>query len=111
MTTEILNTTNGVTKQLQDLGLMLAVAALTVCLLYPFTATGLDFDHNGVMLKPPLDVWSGQTLHRDTFTRYGVLTTWLHSTGIFRHQHGQHGSAKHCTLSPVASVYHAVFTR
>lgn len=45
----------------------------------PFARIGIDIHHDGIMLKPALDVLSGQTLHRDTFTQYGSLTTYVHA--------------------------------
>lgn len=55
--------------------LVLAAFATTV----PFVAIGLDPHHDGIMLKPTLDVTDGQVLFRDTFSQYGPLTTFLHA--------------------------------
>jgi hypothetical protein len=52
--------------------------ALTVALFGPFTRLYVDELHDGYVLKPALDVLSGQTLYRDTFSTYGPLTTYLH---------------------------------
>ncbi len=52
---------------------------ITFAVFYPYAALGLDFGHDGIMLKPALDVYSGQVLFRDTFSQYGALTTWLHA--------------------------------
>lgn len=60
-------------------------SAITFAVLYPFAYLSIDFDHDGIMLKPALDVWSGQALHRDTFTQYGPLTTWLHAAALSLH--------------------------
>ncbi len=38
---------------------------------------GVDAHHDGILLKPALDVASGKMLFRDTFTQYGALTTLL----------------------------------
>jgi hypothetical protein len=38
---------------------------------------GVDLHHDGVVLKPALDVASGMTLFRDTFSQYGPLSSWL----------------------------------
>lgn len=46
-------------------------------ILLPFAPLGLNPHHDGIMLKPALDVWSGQALFRDTFSQYGPLTTYL----------------------------------
>ena len=53
------------------------LAACLVILLVPLASMGVDPHHDGVMLKPALDVLSGQVLFRDTFTQYGALTTYL----------------------------------
>lgn len=56
---------------------MLALAACAITV--PFAAIGLDPHHDGIMLKPALDVADGQVLFRDTFSQYGPLTTFLHA--------------------------------
>ncbi len=48
-----------------------------VALLAPFAGIGVDMHHDGIMLKPALDVLSGQVLFRDTFMQYGALTCYL----------------------------------
>jgi hypothetical protein len=53
------------------------VALLAAAIFYPFAAIGVDPHHDGIMLKPALDVLSGQVLFRDTFSQYGPLTTYL----------------------------------
>lgn len=51
---------------------------LMVCLWFGFWAhIGVDAHHDGVLLKPALDVAAGKMLFRDTFTQYGALTTLL----------------------------------
>jgi hypothetical protein len=55
---------------------LLSAAAL-MAWLFPFAHLGIDPHHDGIMLKPALDVLSGQTLFRDTFTQYGALSTYL----------------------------------
>src|SRR3954466_2359231 len=57
------------------IALLLAVAV--VAYLVPFARTGVDPHHDGIMLKPALDVLSGQTLFRDTFMQYGALSCYL----------------------------------
>lgn len=48
-----------------------------VVLLIPLARSGVDFHHDGIMLKPALDVLSGQVLFRDTFMQYGALSCYL----------------------------------
>jgi hypothetical protein len=52
---------------------------------YPFARIGLDPHHDGIMLKPALDVLSGQVLYRDTFSQYGPLTTYLQTLALAVH--------------------------
>lgn len=54
-----------------------------VALLVPFARLGVDLHHDGVMLKPALDVLSGQTLFRDTFSQYGALTCYLQVVALW----------------------------
>ncbi len=53
------------------------LAVVLLVLLWPLARQGVDAHHDGIMLKPALDVLSGQVLFRDTFTQYGALTTYL----------------------------------
>jgi hypothetical protein len=53
------------------------LSAGLMALLAPLVPLGLDPHHDGIMLKPALDVLAGQVLFRDTFTQYGALTTYL----------------------------------
>ena len=41
-----------------------------------------DWHHDGILLKPALDVAKGNALFRDVFSQYGLLTTWLHALAI-----------------------------
>jgi hypothetical protein len=60
-------------------------SVITFAVLYPFACLSVDFHHDGVMLKPAMDMLSGQALHRETFTQYGPLTTWLHAAVLRLH--------------------------
>jgi hypothetical protein len=51
--------------------------SITCALFLPFARLGIDSHHDGVMLKPALDVLSGQRLFGDTFTQYGALSTYI----------------------------------
>jgi hypothetical protein len=48
-----------------------------VALLTPAARLGVDPLHDGAMLKPALDVLSGQALFRETFMQYGALACYL----------------------------------
>jgi hypothetical protein len=60
-------------------GLSLALAVLLV----PCARLGVDPHHDGIMLKPALDVLAGQTLFRDTFMQYGALTCYLQVVALW----------------------------
>ena len=53
------------------------LALIVAAILLPFASIGVDPHHDGIMLKPALDVLSGQVLFRDTFMQYGALTCYL----------------------------------
>ena len=60
-----------------------ALIFLTFVLVYGiFSRLGIDMHHDGIMLKPALDVASGQSLFRETFTQYGPLSTYLQAFAI-----------------------------
>ena len=61
----------------RDVVLAGLLSAILAVWLVPFARTGVDPHHDGIMLKPALDVLSGQTLFRDTFSQYGALTCYL----------------------------------
>lgn len=57
--------------------------AVVIIVCWVFLRKFLDLDpdwhHDGILLKPALDVAAGDTLFRDVFSQYGLLTTWLHA--------------------------------
>lgn len=59
------------------------LAIILAILLLPFARQGIDPHHDGIMLKPALDVLAGQVLFRDTFTQYGALTTYLQTAALW----------------------------
>lgn len=61
----------------RDVAIAALLALVLAAFLIPAATLGVDQHHDGVMLKPALDVLSGQALFRDTFTQYGALTTYL----------------------------------
>lgn len=60
----------------------LAATGLAI-MLVPFARIGVDPHHDGIMLKPALDVLAGQTLFRDTFMQYGALTCYLQAVALW----------------------------
>lgn len=57
-------------------------SVLTLLVFLPFARLGVDAHHDGILLKPALDVASGQVLFRDTFSQYGALVTWAHAAAL-----------------------------
>jgi hypothetical protein len=47
-----------------------------------FSTIGSEPHHDGILLKPAIDVCSGKVLFRDTFTQYGALTTILQALSL-----------------------------
>lgn len=58
------------------------VFVLTLIVASLFSTIAVDPHHDGIMLKPALDVANGKTLFKDTFTQYGALTTLLQAMAI-----------------------------
>lgn len=61
-------------------GLILFLAA--VALTGVFAVISVDPFHDGIMLKPALDVAKGKALFRETFTQYGALTVGLQAIAV-----------------------------
>jgi hypothetical protein len=62
-----------------DLAMPMLASIITVLGFAPFARIEIDGCHDGVMLKPAMDVRSGQVLFRDSMTIYGPLNTYLHA--------------------------------
>lgn len=60
-----------------EIGIACGLALVAFFVTVPFAGIGLDPHHDGIMLKPALDVADGQVVFRDTFSQYGPLTTFL----------------------------------
>ncbi|HBA61203.1 MAG TPA: hypothetical protein DCZ92_10390 [Elusimicrobia bacterium] len=58
------------------------VFLLGLCAVGVVAPLQVDPHHDGIMLKPAMDVAAGYTLFRDTFTQYGALTTWCQALAI-----------------------------
>ncbi|MEI6105533.1 MAG: hypothetical protein WCR49_00850 [Opitutae bacterium] len=61
----------------RDALLVVLLVGVMSALLLPLVSIGVDPHHDGAMLKPALDVLSGQFLFRDSFTQYGAVTCYL----------------------------------
>ena len=47
-----------------------------------FAFIGIDPHHDGILLKPAIDIINGKMLFKDTFTQYGMLTTLIQAAAI-----------------------------
>ncbi|MEK7160147.1 MAG: glycosyltransferase family 39 protein [Patescibacteria group bacterium] len=47
-----------------------------------FSSIGTDPHHDGIVLKPAIDIVNGKMLFRDTFTQYGALTALIQALAI-----------------------------
>lgn len=47
-----------------------------------FSLANIDTHHDGLMLKPALDVVEGKILFRDTFTQYGAFTVYFQALAM-----------------------------
>ena len=65
-----------------DTWIAVLLSLIAGVIFYPFARIGLDPHHDGIMLKPALDVLAGQVLYRDTFSQYGPLTTYLQALAL-----------------------------
>jgi hypothetical protein len=68
---------------LHSRALLLVAIAVTVAVFTPFARLGIDPHHDGIMLKPALDVLAGETLFRDTFSQYGLGTTYMQAAALW----------------------------
>ena len=66
-----------VTNRRKNLIFGIAVFVFTVVWFSLFAVARIDLHHDGVMLKPAVDVAAGKVIFRDTFCQYGALAVWL----------------------------------
>ena len=63
-----------------------SIAALNIILIFSvsgyFAHLDPDWHHDGILFKPAVDVASGKSLFRETFTQYGALTTYLQGAAV-----------------------------
>ncbi len=60
----------------------LGLFVLVTVLFGAFAPLGVGLHHDGVMLKPALDVAAGQVIFRDTFNQYGAFTTFFQALAV-----------------------------
>ena len=60
----------------------LVVFATFAAAYLPLARFGVDPHHDGIMLKPALVVADGGVIHRDVFSQYGPMATWVHALWV-----------------------------
>lgn len=55
---------------------------ITMFITITFAFIGVDPHHDGIMLKPAMDVAYGKILFKETFTQYGALTVLLQAAAL-----------------------------
>lgn len=60
----------------------IVIFLLTAFIASTFSVMGTDPHHDGIMLKPAMDVSEGMILFKETFSQYGALTVLLQATSI-----------------------------
>lgn len=61
---------------------LIFVFFFTLIISYFFNILGADPHHDGVMLKPAIDIVEGKLLFKESFTQYGALTAYLQSFSV-----------------------------
>lgn len=61
---------------------LLLVFVVTILVVGLFSVMEVDPHHDGIMLKPAVDVANGKMLFRDTFSQYGALTVLVQALAI-----------------------------
>ena len=67
---------------LKRLSIPIGIFLATIVISGYFSTIGADRHHDGILVKPALDVASGRMLFRDTFTQYGALTTIIQAVSL-----------------------------
>lgn len=62
--------------------ILLLIFVSTFVFILGFAIINIDSHHDGILLKPAIDVAQGKILFRDTFTEYGALTTFVQAAAI-----------------------------
>ncbi len=65
-----------------NLFFLIFVFFFTLIISYFFNIIGADPHHDGVMLKPAIDIVEGKLLFKESFTQYGALTAYLQSLSV-----------------------------
>jgi hypothetical protein len=72
----------GVFNGIADIAVPATIFIITIVVSGYFSAIGADPHHDGILIKPAMDVASGSMLFRDTFTQYGALTTLMQAASL-----------------------------
>ena len=71
-----------VTNRRKNLIFGIAVFVFTAVWFSLFAVARIDLHHDGVMLKPAVDVAAGKVIFRDTFCQYGAFAVWLQALAV-----------------------------
>ncbi len=53
------------------------IAVFSYSVIYYFATIGMDAHHDGFMFKTALDLAHGKVMYRDTYSQYGILTSYI----------------------------------
>ena len=72
------------TKLIENIDTIIAtlLAVLMYILASRFARLDIDPHHDGILLKPAIDVLNGMVLFRDTFTQYGAFFTYFQAMAL-----------------------------
>jgi hypothetical protein len=65
-----------------DLITVASLFAITLFVTGLFAPIGIDPHHDGIMLKPAMDIASGKILFKESFTQYGALTVFMQAAAL-----------------------------
>ena len=68
--------------KLKSIFYILFVFSLTIGITGFCASMGVDAHHDGILLKPAIDMLHGKMLFRDTFTQYGALTSIVQALAL-----------------------------
>jgi len=78
----LLSSTLAIKYKYSNLFFLVFVFIFTLIISYFFIIIGADPHHDGIMLKPAIDLIYGKLLFKESFTQYGALTTYLQSFSV-----------------------------
>lgn len=64
-------------KKAVDVLNILIIVIFSYSVIYHFATIGMDAHHDGYMFKTALDLSHGKVMYRDTYSQYGILTSYI----------------------------------